>query len=78
MTWTPFVDDARSGRRSGAHLAARGADSASRHSSEDVRVHPGQVRRRITVAAVKVPDRNLHELREQGFTIVEGSSPKTS
>jgi hypothetical protein len=29
-------------------------------------------RRLITVAAVKVPDRNLHELREQGFTIVEG------
>ena len=31
-----------------------------------------QVRRLITVAAVKVPDRNLEELREQGFTIVEG------
>lgn len=29
-------------------------------------------RRLTTVAAVKVPDRNLHELREQGFTIVEG------
>jgi hypothetical protein len=26
----------------------------------------------ITVAAVKVPDRNLQELRDQGFTIVEG------
>jgi crotonobetaine/carnitine-CoA ligase len=35
VTWTPFVDDARSGRRSGAHLTARDADSASRHSSED-------------------------------------------
>jgi hypothetical protein len=31
-----------------------------------------QVRSLITVAAVKVPDRNLQELREQGFTIVEG------
>jgi hypothetical protein len=30
------------------------------------------VRRRVTVEAVKVADRNLHELREQGFTIVEG------
>lgn len=29
-------------------------------------------RRLVTVAAVKVPDGNLHELREQGFTIVEG------
>jgi hypothetical protein len=28
--------------------------------------------RLVTVAAVKVPDRKLHELREQGFTIVEG------
>jgi hypothetical protein len=26
----------------------------------------------VTVPAVKVPDGNLHELREQGFTIVEG------
>ena len=33
---------------------------------------PVQVRRLISVAAVKVPDRNLQELREQGFTIVEG------
>jgi len=26
----------------------------------------------ITVVAVKVPGRNLQELREQGFTIVKG------
>ena len=38
-------------------------------TTESTAVH---VRRLITVAAVKVPDRHLHELREQGFTIVEG------
>ena len=38
-------------------------------TTESTAVH---VRRLITVAAVKVPDRHLYELREQGFTIVEG------
>ena len=55
------------------HLNYLGAEAvASSGPARTTRSTPVQVSRRIIVAAVKVPDRNLHELREQGFTIVEG------
>src|SRR5438128_9221432 len=55
------------------HLDYLGAEAvASSTPARTTRSTPVQVSRLIIVAAVKVPDRNLQELRKRGFTIVEG------